>query len=56
MGLNRKYKVLLARSKVHQVMIHKTRKLCKSANDLEIVIIHDLATSELKKRGIIDNE
>lgn len=54
--LNRKYQALLLRAKMHPIALHKCKKLCNSASDLELVIIHSYCASQLKSRGIIDNE
>lgn len=54
--LNRKYKALLLRARLHPVALTKTNKLIKSASDLELVIIHSRCEKELKERGIIDYE
>ena len=56
MELSRKYKALLLRSKVHFVMLHELNKNVKVASDIELVLIHDKVSAELRRRGIIDEE
>lgn len=54
--LNRRYTALLLRAKLHPLALAKTKKLVNNASDLELVIIHSYVTSQLKARGLIDNE
>lgn len=54
MELSRKYKTLLLRSKMRPIFLHKVKKLCKSASDLELVLLHDKINYELIKRGLMN--
>lgn len=51
MEKSKKYNALLQRSQLKPIVRHKTRKLVKSASDIELVIIYDLVEAELIKRG-----
>ena len=46
-----KYNALLRRANLKPIVKHRTRKMVKSASDLELVIIYDLVQAELIKRG-----
>ena len=51
MEKSKKYNALLQRSNLKPIVKHRTRKMVKSASDIELVIIYDLVQTELIKRG-----
>lgn len=51
MDQSKKYNALLQRSQLKPIVRHRTRKMVKSASDIELVIIYDLVQAELIKRG-----
>ena len=48
---SKKYNALLQRANLKPIVKHRTRKMVKSASDIELVIIYDLVEAELIKRG-----
>lgn len=52
MEKSKKYNCLLMRANLKPIVKHKTRKMVKSASDIELVIIYDLVEAELIKRGL----
>ena len=51
MEKSKKYNALLQRANLKPIVKHRTRKMVKSASDIELVIIYDLVEAELIKRG-----
>ena len=54
MKLSRRYETYLLRSRLRPLLLTRVKKKVKIASDLELVVLHDKITNELKQRGILN--